>query len=92
MILKLKSKNEDEIRRDEAERWARKLERVIMLELVKSVEIREKNKLAKNGKVLGVEERARIYNIEIEFVDMKAIEFAFGINQNLIKHVSNFFK
>ena len=89
MILKLRSKNEErEVIREEAERWARKLERIIMLELVKSVEIKEKNKLGKNGKVLGAGERARIYNIEIEFVDMEAIKFAFGINQNLIKQVN----
>jgi len=70
-----------------AEKHCRKLQRVIMLELINNVEIHEKNKLSKKGTILGYEERARIYKLIITFEEIEAIKYGFGIDESMIKFV-----
>ena len=79
--------NDENLSKEQAEQYCRKLQRVIMLELINNIEINEKNKLSKKGKILGFEERARIYKLILTFEDMQAIKYGFGIDQNDIRFV-----
>lgn len=79
--------NDENLSKEQAEQFCRKLQRVIMLELINNVEIHEKNKLSKKGKILGFEERARVYKLILTFEDLKAIKYGFGIDENIIKFV-----
>lgn len=77
-----------ELSKEKAELFCRKLQRVIMMELIKNIEIQEKNKLTKKGKILGFEERARVYKLILTFEEMEAIKYAFDIDEKIIKTVS----
>lgn len=85
MTLTLSDENAS---KETAEQHCRKLQRVIMLELINKVEIHEKNKLSKKGKILNAEERARTYKLILTFEEIEAIRFGFGIEENLIKFVN----
>jgi DNA-directed RNA polymerase I subunit RPA1 len=79
--------NDESLSKELAEKHCRKLQRVIMLELINNVEIHEKNKLSKKGTILGYEERARIYKLIITFEEIEAIKYGFGIDESMIKFV-----
>lgn len=79
--------NDDNLSKERAEQYCRKLQRVIMLELINNIEINEKNKLSKQGKVLEFEERARIYKLILNFEEIEAIKYGFGIDENTLKLV-----
>lgn len=56
------------------ESYARKLERLLMIELVKSIEIRESVQLIHNGFSLPHKKRGRLYKIFIQFENLKKIK------------------
>lgn len=77
-----------ELSKEKAELYCRKLQRVIMMELIQNIEIHEKNQLVKKDRVLGFEERARVYKLILTFEDLNAIKYAFGLDENTIKNVN----
>ena len=82
---------DETLSKEQAEKYCRKLQRVIMLELINNIEINEKNKLSKKGKILGFEERARIYKLILTFEELNAIKYGFGIDESTIKFVILFY-
>lgn len=77
-----------ELSKEKAELYCRKLQRVIMMELIQNIEIQEKNQLVKKDRILGFEERARVYKLILTFEDLNAIKYAFGLDENTIKNVN----
>lgn len=55
-----------------------------MLELVENIEVHEFKKLDDNGSLLNFDERIREYKAYVNFEDIKAIEYTFGITEKLL--------
>jgi len=55
-----------------------------MLELVENIEVHEFKKLDDNGRLLNFDERIREYKAYVNFEDIKAIEYTFGITEKLL--------
>lgn len=58
-----------------------------MKELVQKIEIHEEKEIHVKNKLLSFNERARVYKVIIQFEDLEAIEFAFGLNEAKLKEV-----
>lgn len=85
MVLEFKDAN---IAKLKAKQFSRMMQRVSLLELLKSITVVEqKNILGDNSKPLQPERRFRVYEIELILEDLKAIKFAFGINKARIDHI-----
>jgi len=87
MTLTLKLDDGREIKRRDAELITRKLQKLKLKELVKSLEVKEIKHLVKDGKVLPEGERARLYHIAIKFEDINAIRYSFDLTFDQIKEV-----
>lgn len=85
MSLKFNDSNIDKI---SAERYALRMSRLCLAELVKSVTVREYKKLTENGRPLHSGLRGVIYEIAIELEDLKSIAFMFGLGRVAIENVT----
>ena len=56
-----------------------------MIELVREIEISENKLIEKNDIILSAQERLREYKVIVNFEDLSAIEYAFGIDENSLK-------
>ena len=56
-----------------------------MIELVREIEISENKLIEKNDIILSAQERQREYKVIVNFEDLSAIEYALGIDENILK-------
>lgn len=79
---------DEEIRNDKekAEMYKQKLQKIVLVELVRQIRIKEIKVLA-NDNELTCFGRHRQITVKLEFENVKAIEFAFGINLERIQKV-----
>jgi len=70
---------------EQAEKLARSMSRVTLLELVNRLEIRESVLLHRGGRVLEQQARMRIYEVLIEYEPLEAIKYAFEITPSMIE-------
>ena len=63
------------------------MQKVTLLELVKTLKIEEQNIFKNEERVLSSKERSKSYRLEIILEDMSAIENCFGIEEFQIKKV-----
>ena len=61
------------------------MQKVTMIELVREIEISENKLIEKNDIILSAQERQREYKVIVNFEDLSAIEYAFGIDENSLK-------
>jgi len=92
MTLTLERPDGQELKKPEAEKLTRKLQRLKMIELVQGIQVREVKYLVNEGQVLPPHERQRLYKIEIKFEDSKAIKASFDLDFETIKNkIKNLF-
>ena len=72
--------NQKNITKLQAERYARRLSKLTLLELVKQIKVVEYKKLSENGYALASHLRGIVYEIYISFEDIDAIDYNFGVN------------
>ncbi len=92
MTLTLERPDGKDLKKPEAEKLARKMQRLKLIELVQSIQVREIKHLVEKGQVLSPVLRQRLYEISITFEDIEAIKSSFDISFNTIKNrIENLF-
>lgn len=77
---------EENLTKDRAENLARRLKKVNVLQLVKQISVKEyKRLLNEEGEILPSQLRLKIYEIDIQLENIKAISYAFGFGFSSIK-------
>lgn len=68
----------------EAERYARRLSRLTLIELVKTIKVTEYKRLANKSGPVATHLRGVIYEIDLTFEDQDAIFYSFGVDKSKI--------
>ncbi|CAD8139664.1 unnamed protein product [Paramecium octaurelia] len=77
------------IEKSQADRYAKRMSKLVFLELVNNIKVREYKRLTENGIPLHSLLRGVIYEIDVELEDLNQIKYVFGISEDQIKNKVN---